>query len=670
MGAWLSTIHVRCEDRGTVRQAAERVAAEYASIFYLGPVRRGWIALICKIEANGERVLASLAENLMVPIFHCLVLDDDDFRYAFYRDGKIVDRYSSNPEAYGADIPASERDQWLGNPVLYGDLLGSTSRTAECRNLLAQRRPATLADIEALQKGEQRTNEFVFESDRMRRFAKLLGFGAVEIAFDDFEGPERDGLRRRFARVPDDTEARDAKRRESAERRAIFRKLLKEGTLLAEFKQPKIKSSPHLIMMLDWALNPKDSSLIVDWHPTFARGVGTSLKRFAASDYQTLQPLPATAPSGFSKPCFSASGRYLAVAFGHPEMCVSIWEWPDREVSRIQDCQPVTMEFDPAEELLLVANHQYRIAAKVATGEKLTGTSLEPGGNCVSIAPSGKFAAITPGDGAISICELPSFRVIKTIHTQKQKESPGIALPQSLQTELMGELRARLTQRIQALTAEEKSPKNIRDIKVALKMGGVFGEIKETFAKELRKLADEGKIPKTREGMRALFNLDRLSEDRVPERFGKLLFSPDGKWLFSASDRGMKAWRWPDMEGAGENQAPQPVHQCAARKVGEYGGRSDCFALTFDKVNQRLLFAGREGIVEYLDVDTGAIGTLLRPPELLVIVRLALSADLGCLAVQSREFKRNSDRTQELRLWNYPALCGLVGLPVKAGNYC
>src|SRR3954468_24839796 len=138
MGAWLSSLHVRSDNRELVRRAADSVAASGGCKFFLGPVRRGWITLLADLQSLSDDSVRAFARKVRAPMFYCLVADDDDFRYQFFRDGALVDRYSSNPEAYAEDIPQNERDQWRGVPEHYLDLLGGIRGVEKCLALLRQ----------------------------------------------------------------------------------------------------------------------------------------------------------------------------------------------------------------------------------------------------------------------------------------------------------------------------------------------------------------------------------------------------------------------------------------------------------------------------------------------------------------------------------------------------
>jgi WD40 repeat protein len=147
------------------------------------------------------------------------------------------------------------------------------------------------------------------------------------------------------------------------------------------------------------------------------------------------------------------------------------------------------------------------------------------------------------------------------------------------------------------------------------------------------------------------------------ERFSLLLFSPDQSWFATGSSWGMRVWRTADLLAGGP-----PRFSCEGRLGGATSGSGStyCYAIAFDESRSLVLFAGMEGIVDALDLQSGRVVTLLDPPERLTVLRLGISPDGVALALEAMEVKRNSERLPELRLWSYPALCEAAGLPPPA----
>jgi hypothetical protein len=79
-------------------------------------------------------------------------------------------------------------------------------------------------------------------------------------------------------------------------------------------------------------------------------------------------------------------------------------------------------------------------------------------------------------------------------------------------------------------------------------------------------------------------------------------------------------------------------------------------ALAFDEAAQRLLFAGVEGVIGYVDLETGATGKLLDPPQRWGIVQMAVSEDRRGLCCVCNAPELHGRQPPVLRIWNYPAL--------------
>ena len=589
MGAWLSSLHVRSENRKLVCRVAESVAATHGCKLFLCPARRGWTTLLADFQSLSQVAVDAFATQVGVPMFHCLVADDDDFRYQFFRDGALIDRYSSNPDAYGDDIPLSERNEWRGVPEHFVELLGGIRGVEKCVGLLRQPH------------GSDDASSFVFESERLARFAKLLGFSHSQVAYSDLEADEMFPGRRQFKHVPDDSAAKADARAKFTSIRAEYRRLIKVRILFTDLRPPGGKREAHRVSP-EWIFDPSDSSMLLWWTKYFSPSNETGF-RIKPPEYCDLEPLDVTLPREIRALKFSRSGLLLAVAlFGAAEL----WRWPSREVvGRIEHERVVSWpRFDSAERALVLAGTSEITVWDISSESELARMRLEEAPSSFAVHPSGEIAVCGMQNGLITFRELPSLQLSKRLATHR-----GIL--DSTEHPVTAQMRL-IANRPPDLDAEEANAWFMRNVN--------------------------------------------------PERFAALLFSPDGEWLFAGTNLGMRAWRWRKLIEAAAGKAPAPDFACDARPSPSSRGHSYCYTLAFDDKNQRLLFAGMEGIIQYLDLLSGQLGNLLRPPELLAIYRLDLSPDSKCLGVQANEFKINSLRSPEVRLWNYPALCAAAAL--------
>src|SRR5262245_35005117 len=115
MGAFYGSIQVRTEDRAAVVDAADKLARRQKTAMLVGPVLRGWVGVYPAGNGQDEGVSKLLAKKLPGDVLHLIVHDDDLFTYAYYRDGKVADRFSSHPD-YFAPVSARMRAQLRGRP--------------------------------------------------------------------------------------------------------------------------------------------------------------------------------------------------------------------------------------------------------------------------------------------------------------------------------------------------------------------------------------------------------------------------------------------------------------------------------------------------------------------------------------------------------------------------
>jgi WD40 repeat protein len=397
-----------------------------------------------------------------------------------------------------------------------------------------------------------------------------------------------------------EAEARKGRKREAAARRSAWRKLLKAGTLLAELTPTKSKSR-NTPPLPTWALNPKDSSLVIEWAGASQPAGPGHPRILTAPAYTTETRYPRSAPVRLANAQFSPSGRFLAFACGSPYNTLTVWEWPEREVCRLSLSVPDAIEFDATEEFLFCATSSGACVVSLASAETISQVTFERRGVASAIAPSGDFAVFGTEASELIICEFPSLRELKTLATRKRPVKP----------------------------------------------------------------------PKTRQELVALLkthDMNELAAAMNPERFNTLKFSHDGTWLFAGTQFGMRAWKWQALKETREVKgcrAPAPVHQSPDHPA-DRPGQNQCHALAYDDFNARLLSAGSDGAVRYLDLETETIGVFLRPPELLPISHLALSGDQRALVVQSGGSNSKTDHAPQVRVWNYAALCWLAGLKVRS----
>lgn len=291
MGAWINSLHIRTDDRAGVRRIAQRLAEQHCVKFFVGPVRKGWVAVLADFSVLHGNLGAAFAQHMAEPMFHFRVADDDEFNYFFCRDGTRVDRYSANPQAFD-DIPHFERSQWRGNPQQFAELFSSHECVEECEALL--RKP-----------------HVTFESDRLREFGKFLGLSYSDYAFTDLDS-QADMMPggKQFVPVPDE---RPAARSAAAALRAAYRELIASGVLFADIAPVGTKQETNRASV-SWCFDSRDGSLRFQWRTGFFPPVLQPLLRLSADWRGEAQTDPVELPAKMRLEAFSPSGRFLMLA--------------------------------------------------------------------------------------------------------------------------------------------------------------------------------------------------------------------------------------------------------------------------------------------------------------------------------------------------------------------
>ena len=157
-----------------------------------------------------------------------------------------------------------------------------------------------------------------------------------------------------------------------------------------------------------------------------------------------------------------------------------------------------------------------------------------------------------------------------------------------------------------------------------------------------------------------------LRSFETKEHLFDVRFSPDGEQLFIASN-GMRAFDWNKLLSANED-APAPKLSVDAPKDDENdpNSRPLAYCVRFDPERNLLLSSCLAGVIQYLNIKNGQSGTLLKLLGEEMVWRIELTSDRKALCCQcatrpnARENKNKS--SNNLQIWNYPALCKAAGL--------
>jgi hypothetical protein len=89
------------------------------------------------------------------------------------------------------------------------------------------------------------------------------------------------------------------------------------------------------------------------------------------------------------------------------------------------------------------------------------------------------------------------------------------------------------------------------------------------------------------------------------------------------------------------------------------------YCVRFDPERNLLLSSCLAGVIQYLNVNNGQSGTLLKLPDEVCVCHFELTSNRQalCCHCSSRPKVRNQNKTANyLQVWNYPALCKGAGL--------
>src|ERR1017187_9823794 len=119
MGEFFDAIYARGTDAETLPQRLGDAARELNCCFLVAPEMQGWTAIYSSRGQDGN-VAKGLHKLLKTEVLFTLVHDSDIFCYDYYRDGKLVDEYNSQPD-YFAKVSAKKRRSLAGRPELLLD---------------------------------------------------------------------------------------------------------------------------------------------------------------------------------------------------------------------------------------------------------------------------------------------------------------------------------------------------------------------------------------------------------------------------------------------------------------------------------------------------------------------------------------------------------------------
>ena len=154
----------------------------------------------------------------------------------------------------------------------------------------------------------------------------------------------------------------------------------------------------------------------------------------------------------------------------------------------------------------------------------------------------------------------------------------------------------------------------------------------------------------------------QFQQDRSSEDVCRFRFDPSGDRLALATVNGVRVYSWPEVADF-DGVLPRPALAVNVPGTTIDTGRGAThpvggivYDLEYDPDRDRLLFAGIDGRVRFLDLASGHSGILLEPPTRPPILQLTLSRDRSTLALIATTdiYKRSANgREPILQFWDY-----------------
>jgi hypothetical protein len=403
MGAFFSSIQVRSEDRDAVKAAVESVAKESKQMFLLGPPLDGWIAVYLDDSGQGNQCATTLAKQLNTIVLSLMVHDDDIFFYNFFRNGELLNEYSSNPD-YFEEVSAEEHKRLKARPDLFRELVSSPEKLAELSRLLDR-------DGHAV--------KFDFEHERLERFAALLGIQNTLTSYEYLTHGEHDGIKgwKLFIHIPDQSAEKAAAAALAAEKKRLHQ----EGLFCVEYLPPG-KKQQRINARGEFCFDPVGGGLLVLWNTFIGKLQPPQLIYLQSPWISEPQPIELT----FSSPMpghliMSTTGKWLAFS----DTKLRLWDWRHRQLVDDIRADGVPVSFSRDEKLLLCQSQQKFDLVSLETRQVVQ--TFQTTSHVQALHPSNKFLITRPYQDKLGIVNLETGKLEKVLLSGKKMDCSHLA---------------------------------------------------------------------------------------------------------------------------------------------------------------------------------------------------------------------------------------------------
>jgi hypothetical protein len=603
---------VRTANRAVVQQAVQAIAAPKKKRFLLGPALDGWVSVYP--ESCDETAIQAIAANIPGEIIYVMSHDNDIFAYSYFKDGKLVDSFNSRPD-YFQPVSPSERKKLRGRPPLLQGLLAPGKALDELQTLLS---PETI-------------EQTPFALELLDRFADLLGLPNAVSSYEYLMEGERENIRRwkDFIHVPDRSDEKARTRTAAAKIRAERARLRREKILVYEKQGNKNKT-----VSVACCPDRNGDGFLTSWYSHFESREAElqKLDRLAPPWSPTPSPISVIAGPFVHDLCLSPSGKLLAIGRAGGNWKCALWDLEREQMISEVDNAPRYL-FSPDEKYLLGCVQSSVIVHETATGNRVAKHTACPAVGA-AVHESG-LLVIGDTAGKLSVIDPLSGQKVKVLCVGQKVDSGAMhRISSGIGSSLMGstsywdQLRSQLEKQFAATgpgqhlsRSMDKDPgacQRLAEQGFVFNSDGILdaGRTADAHLEKMRRGMEE-----QQQRMAEAFNRPGVESSAITgsEHPVSLLCSPDGRWLFCGTNRGLRGYDWAEILAA-EEITPRPKCQVDLQGIiVERATRSTLMdariqALAFDRLTNTLLFAGIDGLLRRLDLATGQDQVLIALP--------------------------------------------------------
>lgn len=403
MGAHYNSIHVRTTQQRAVVDVVETLLRNNNSgRVLIGPPLNGWVGVYPNDAVGGEDFSSALSSRLNITVLALVLHDSSLIIYSHLHAGKLVDEYCSDPD-YFEEPSSADHERLKGRPELFGTVVDSSAKLQALSSLLAP----------------EQKKKYVFEDDRFREVARLLGLQNAATSYDYLTRGEPHGItgRKEFIYVPDLTAEKAAAKAARAAVRAELKRLKASGILAYDLK-------PKCFMgAIETAFDPVGGGLLLNcalYHQPGQKVV--QIKPPWAEEAEPIDLGIAAAPTSLT---FSRSGKWFAGYDGQ----LRVWDWRERKLLNVRAACTWPVQFSRDEKLLLCGSPQGFSVLSVQTGETLHSVQVaNQHVKTLAWHPECRFVVIRPRQDQLGIVDLEQGKVVKILYSGRVQDFSRLSL--------------------------------------------------------------------------------------------------------------------------------------------------------------------------------------------------------------------------------------------------